>query len=99
MSAIAKDSAKGWTIVAVLFLCFGLIASARGTVGLVMPTWETELGWSRSFISAVGAGMLLVVALLGPIAGRRVDGALRAPTEASVVAFRGVAPPPALTRR
>jgi len=38
-----------------------------------MPVWETEMSWSRSFISTGAALALLVMAVLGPFTGYAVD--------------------------
>jgi MFS family permease len=62
-----------WLIVALGFLALSLAYSARAALGLLMPTWEQELGWSRSFISAGAAGALVVMAALAPLGGRLVD--------------------------
>ena len=64
---------RGWIIVAVCFLSLALTASARGTIGLVMPVWEAELGWTRGFVSSVGAMMLVTVAIMAPLAGYMQD--------------------------
>jgi len=62
-----------WFLVSFGFLALGLAFSARATLGLVMPFWEAELGWSRSFVSGAGASALVVMAIIAPIAGRLVD--------------------------
>lgn len=64
---------RGWTIVVLCFFGLALTASARGTIGLVMPTWEAELGWTRGFVSFVGAMMLISVAIVAPLAGNFQD--------------------------
>ncbi|MDI1245023.1 MAG: MFS transporter, partial [Rhodoferax sp.] len=38
-----------------------------------MPLWESELGWTRSLVSAGGAMALVVMAITAPIAGNFVD--------------------------
>jgi MFS family permease len=38
-----------------------------------MPVWQTEFGWSSSYISGVGASALVVMAIVAPFAGRLVD--------------------------
>lgn len=60
-------------IVGLCFLALALAFSARATLGLVMPVWTQELGWSRSFISGAAATALLVMAAVAPVAGRSVD--------------------------
>jgi len=62
-----------WAVVAFGFLALALAFSARATLGLVMPIWSQELGWSRSFVSGSAAGALLVMAAVAPFAGRLVD--------------------------
>jgi MFS family permease len=56
----------GFTALAVAF-------SARAAIGLLMPIWEEELGWSRTFVSGCVAAALIVMAALAPFAGRLVD--------------------------
>lgn len=62
-----------WAVVAFAFLALALAFSARATLGLVMPIWSQELGWSRSFVSGTAAAALLVMAAVAPFAGRMVD--------------------------
>lgn len=72
-----SDTATGgitpWLLVGFGFLALALAFSARAALGLVMPVWEAELGWSRSFVSGTGAGALVVMAAVAPFAGRLVD--------------------------
>jgi len=74
MSATTKNS----TLPALLVISLGFVAlalaySARASVGLMMPIWETDLGWSRTFVSGSVALALVVMAILAPVAGRLVD--------------------------
>jgi len=62
-----------WAVVAFGFLALALAFSVRATIGLVMPIWSQELGWSRSFVSGSTALALLVMAAVAPFAGRVVD--------------------------
>ncbi len=62
-----------WFLVSFGFLALALAFSARATLSLVMPLWEVELGWSRSYVSSVGAAALIVMAIIAPLAGRLVD--------------------------
>ncbi len=64
---------QGWGIVLCGFLTLSVAFSARAALGLVMPVWQTEFGWSSTDISAVGALALLVMAVVAPLAGRLVD--------------------------
>ena len=69
----SQTSILQWAVVAFGFLALALAFSARATLGLVMPIWSQELGWSRSFVSGSAAGALLVMAAVAPFAGRLVD--------------------------
>jgi MFS family permease len=62
-----------WLVVGFAFLALALAFSARATTSLVMPIWESELGWSKSHVSNTVAVTLLIMAGLAPIAGRMVD--------------------------
>ena len=66
---MTERDTRGWTIVVLCFFGLAVTASARGTIGLVMPAWEAELGWTRGFVSSVGAMMLVTVAVTAPLAG------------------------------
>jgi MFS family permease len=55
------------------FLALAFAFSARAALGLVMPVWEAEFGWSRGFVSSAGAMALIVMAMVAPFAGRLVD--------------------------
>lgn len=69
----SSSSVLPWLVVGFAFLALAFAFSARATLGLVMPIWSQELGWSRSFISGAAATALLVMATVAPFAGRLVD--------------------------
>jgi MFS family permease len=73
LSSAPPSSFLPWLIVGFGFLALALAFSARATLGLVMPIWSQELGWSRSFVSGAAAAALLVMAMVAPFAGRLVD--------------------------
>jgi MFS family permease len=62
-----------WIVVGLCFVALGLAFSARAALGLVMPVWSAELGWTRSFISGTGAAALIAMAAIAPVGGRLVD--------------------------
>jgi MFS family permease len=66
-------SRQSWPIVLFGFLALSLAFSARAALGLVMPVWQSEFGWSIGFISGVGASALIVMALVAPFSGRLAD--------------------------
>lgn len=62
-----------WIVVGCGFLVLAVSYSARAALGLAMPIWESELGWSRGFVSSTGAIALIVMAVIAPFAGRLID--------------------------
>lgn len=64
---------RPWLIVALSFFALSLVFSTRAALGLMMPVWELDFGWTRSFTSGTAATALVVMAILAPIAGRLVD--------------------------
>ena len=68
-----RENPYGWLVVAVLFLVLSLVMSARSSLGLLIPEWEKEFAWDRTFISIGGSVMLTVMAIGSPIAGMALD--------------------------
>lgn len=68
-----SSAAHGWLVVLLCFVALSFAMSARSALGLLMPVWEAELGWSRGFVSSVGAAMLVVMAVVAPFAGNMLD--------------------------
>ncbi|MHA1107829.1 MAG: MFS transporter [Alphaproteobacteria bacterium] len=73
LKTLFRSNPHGWVIVGVSFATLSLVFSARSSLGLMMPTWEQEFGWTRSFVSGGGAAMLVVMAAIAPIAGNLLD--------------------------
>ena len=70
---ISSSRLSAWLVVGFCFLALALVFSARAALGLVMPVWVSELGWTKSFISGAGAAALIVMACVAPVAGRLAD--------------------------
>jgi len=70
---VAIPHRQNWIIVIFGFLALSLAFSSRAALGLIMPVWQTEFGWTSSYISSVGAAALIVMAAVAPFAGRLVD--------------------------
>lgn len=68
-----KANPQGWIVVGVCFLSLSVISATRASLGLVMPSLETDLGWSRGFVSSIAAGALIVMALTTPFIGNLLD--------------------------
>ncbi len=73
MTDHSQPNRQNWLLVAYGFLALALAFSTRAALGLIMPVWQSEFGWSSSFISSVGASALIVMAIVAPFAGRLVD--------------------------
>ena len=69
----SSPSRQNWTVVLFGFIALSLAFSARAALGLIMPVWQAEFGWSSSFISGIGASALIMMALVAPFAGWLVD--------------------------
>ena len=68
-----RENPYGWLVVAILFLVLTLVMSARSALGLLIPEWEREFAWDRTFNSIGGSVMLTVMAIGSPIAGMALD--------------------------
>src|SRR5688572_6101121 len=73
VSASHQGGGKPALFIGLGFTALALAFSARAAIGLMMPIWEKELGWSRGFVSGCVAAALIVMAALAPFAGRLVD--------------------------
>lgn len=73
MARTSATNLHGWLVVAMSFMALASAFSARSALGLTMPLWEQELGWSRGFMSTGGALALVVMAMVAPAAGNLVD--------------------------
>jgi len=62
-----------WPIVILGFLALSIAFSGRAALGLIMPVWQNEFGWSNGFVSNVGATALIIMAMTAPFAGRMLD--------------------------
>jgi MFS family permease len=70
---MTEPNRYGWMIVALCFAALSVTQSSRAALGLVMPAWEQELGWTRSFVSTGAALALVVIAAVAPVVGNAVD--------------------------
>ena len=60
-------------VVGTLFLMLGIVITGRSSIGLMMPFWRDDLGWSYGFVSTAGAIMMTVMAAIAPAAGLVLD--------------------------
>ena len=72
-TAAVRADPRAWALVALTFVGLSLVFSARSALGLMIPTWEQELGWGRTFVSTGGSVVLVMMALVSPLAGNLLD--------------------------
>ncbi|HEX2116916.1 MAG TPA: MFS transporter [Alphaproteobacteria bacterium] len=70
---LAQRDRRLWAVVILGFTALAIAFSARAALSLVLPVWERDIGWSRSFVSGTGAAALIVMAGVAPFAGSLVD--------------------------
>lgn len=73
ISSVFRANPRGWLIVLFIFGALSMVFSARSALGLIMPTWEDDLGWGRTFISTGGSVVLVFMTLISPLAGNLLD--------------------------
>ena len=64
---------RGWIVVAI---CFGVMAftfGARSSVSMLLPIWQEELDWLGSQAARGASIVLIMMALLSPVAGNLMD--------------------------
>lgn len=69
----ADTNPKGWIVVGALFLMLGIVITGRNSLGLMMPFWQADMGWSYGFVATAGAAMLTTMAISAPVAGLMLD--------------------------
>lgn len=69
----ADASRKGWIVVGALFMMLAIIMTGRNSLGLMMPFWKADPGWSYGFVSTAGAVLLTVMAAAAPAARLVLD--------------------------
>lgn len=71
--AALRANPSGWLVVAFCFAALMAAYAIRSSIGLMMPFWETEPGWTRDHASNAGALALLLMAVVSPFAGNLID--------------------------
>ncbi len=72
-AAKTDPSRKGWIVAGALFVMLGIVITGRNSLGLMMPFWQQDLGWSYGFVATAGAVMLTVMAVVAPAGGVLLD--------------------------
>lgn len=68
-----NSNRHGWWVVLFIFVGLAVMFSARSSISLMMPIWEKEFSWTRSFVSGGGAMALIAMTLISPVAGNLLD--------------------------
>lgn len=63
----------GWLVVGICFVSLMLVYAVRSSIGLMMPLWEHDPGWTRDLSSNAGALVLVLMAISSPVAGNMID--------------------------
>ena len=71
--SVYQANPRGWIIVLFIFAALAAVFSARAALGLIMPAWEQDLGWDRTFLSSGGSLVLVFMTLISPLAGNLLD--------------------------
>jgi MFS family permease len=73
ISRVVRDNSYGWMVVGICFVSLMLVYAVRSSLGLMMPFWEDDPGWTRDLSSDAGALVLILMAISSPIAGNLID--------------------------
>lgn len=68
-----RSNPRGWLVVGVLFAALSVSFSARMSLPLLIPGWEAEFGWSRTFLSGGASLILIVMGATAPFIGNLID--------------------------
>jgi MFS family permease len=68
-----RANPHGWVVVLVCFFALSVVSATRASIGLVTPALESDLGWTRGFVSSVAAYSLITMAVAAPFVGNLLD--------------------------
>ena len=73
IAATIRANPYGWIVVGICFVSLMLVYAVRSSLGLMMPFWEDDPGWTRDLSSNAGALVLVLMAISSPVAGNLID--------------------------
>ena len=73
MPEAIRANPYGWVVVGICFVSLMLVYAVRSSLGLMMPFWEDDPGWTRDLSSNAGALVLVLMAISSPVAGNLID--------------------------
>ena len=68
-----NNTQRAIIVIALGFLALAMAYTARAVLGLAVPVWEEQMGWSRNYVANVAAIALLVMAVVAPLSGIILD--------------------------
>ena len=68
-----RSNPRGWLIVAVIFFTVSFSFAARMSLPVLIPVWEKEFEWSRTFLTSGAALIMIVMGSVAPYAGHLLD--------------------------
>ncbi|MGB0574982.1 MAG: MFS transporter [Alphaproteobacteria bacterium] len=71
--SMIRSNPRGWLIVAVIFFTVSFSFAARMSLPVLIPVWEAEFKWSRTFLTSGAALIMIVMGGVAPYAGHLLD--------------------------
>jgi len=71
--SMIRSNPRGWLIVAVIFFAVSFSFAARMSLPVLIPVWELEFNWSRTFLTSGAALIMIVMGSVAPYAGHLLD--------------------------
>ena len=68
-----RSNPRGWLIVVVIFFTVSVSFAARMSLPVLIPVWEVEFKWSRTFLTFGAALIMIVMGGVAPYAGHLLD--------------------------
>jgi len=71
--SVFRSNPRGWLIVAVIFFTISFSFAARMSLPVLIPVWEKEFEWTRTFLTSGAALIMIVMGGVAPYAGHLLD--------------------------
>lgn len=71
--SIIRSNPRGWLIVAVIFFTVSFSFAARMSLPVLIPVWEKEFDWTRTFLTSGAALIMIIMGGVAPYAGHLLD--------------------------
>ena len=64
---------RGWIVVGLGFISLAFMFGARSSVSMVLPLWQSQLGWTGTQVATGASVVFAMMAIGSPIAGNFMD--------------------------